>query len=201
MTEQVSHVVWCTLEIATYPKKDIGVDCIFTATFNPGSLTVGFMNAGVLLRKVLQTPSGGRSSPLTEMIIPLTTILTLLFFLALRYFYFRVSKKTLHDTRIIKSGSRIGLLVQKVVKAWSILTHKYLNMSLWDVVIYSVVVPYMVFDGVVMWFFVIITPSDGFAPFDQLWTADVADSPTTALNMVLAVAAARPDDADLGPAA
>lgn len=57
--------------------------------------------------------------------------------------------------------------------------------------------PFMFSGRVPKRFWVIISPSDGFTPLDQLRTAHVADSPTTALSIVSNVAAARPDHVSL----
>lgn len=56
---------------------------------------------------------------------------------------------------------------------------------------------YMFFDAVAKRFIVIITRSDGFVPLDQLSTVQVAYYPSTAPNMVSAVAAARTGNVDL----
>lgn len=92
---------------------------MFKATFNPVILTVSLLKGRVFMPKVLQTPSGGRSSQLSEMIGPPRTIQMLLL-CALCYFDSRVSIMTLHATHVMKYGSAIGLVVQKAVKVWSI---------------------------------------------------------------------------------
>lgn len=157
----------------TYVKKATHVSCIVKETFNPGGLTASVLNGDVCLLKVLEISPDGRSSLLSETIAPPRTIQKLLFSHTPRYLYFRISEETLHDTGVIKSGSRIGLVVQKLVKAWHIHIPKNLNLSLSDAVM-----TYMLLDGVVQWFFVIISPSDGLAPLGQLRTADAADAPT-----------------------
>lgn len=56
---------------------------------------------------------------------------------------------------------------------------------------------YMFFEGVAKRLFVIITPSDNFAPLEPFRIADVDDSPTTTPRILYAEAAARPDNVDL----
>lgn len=80
-----------------------------------------------------------------------------------------------------------------MAKTWSVLILKYINMSLLDAVM-----PYIFVDEVCKRFFVISTPSDGVAPFDQLRAADIPDASKTAPNMVSTVTAARPHDVDFG---
>lgn len=90
-TEQVRDVVRFSLVITTYAMKDICENYVLKETFNPSELTVSVLNSGVFLQNELETPPGGRSSPLSEMIYPPTTIETLLSFHALRNFDFRTS--------------------------------------------------------------------------------------------------------------
>lgn len=52
----------------------------------------------------------------------------------------------------------------------------------------------MFFNGVSKRFLVITAPSDGFAPLDAIWTADVVYSSSYALYMVSALIPARLDE-------
>lgn len=104
--------------------KDIRLKYTFKNTFNPGGLTFGLMNGVVFLQKEFETPPSGRSSLLSNTIVPKKTVHTLLLVNALIYSDLRVPNKKLHATRVVKSGSSIRLVVQIVVKAWSILIRK-----------------------------------------------------------------------------
>lgn len=82
-----------------------------------------------------------------------------LFSHAQHFFDCHVGINTLYATRVSKAGSRIVLVVQKVVKAWSVLFSKYLK--IW---VSNAVMPDMFFYGVCKQCFVIITSADGFTP-------------------------------------
>lgn len=66
------------------------------------------------------------------MIAPPTTMQRFLFFHALLYFDSCVSNKILYAIRVIQFGLKIGIVVERVVKAWSIIILKYLNISFSD---------------------------------------------------------------------
>lgn len=123
------------------------------------------------------------------MIAPPTPIETFLFINALRYHHFCASDMTPHATRVIKFRSKNISVPRKVVKAWSILIRKFVNISF-----SGAVLSYILFDRVDECFFEVIIHSNDFTPFDQMKTYDVADAPTTLPHMVSTVVAGRPDD-------
>lgn len=77
------------------------------------------------------------------MIVPLTTVQKLLCFQRPALLLFTRFQYDPAFHRVIKSGLRIGPFVQRVVKAWRVVTGKSLNMSFSDAVMI-----YMFFAGV-----------------------------------------------------
>lgn len=79
------------------------------------------LKGGVFLHKFLETPINWRRYLLSDMIRPPTTLQMLLLFHALCYFEFRLPKNTLHVNWNTNFTSRMGFLVQTVVKARGVL--------------------------------------------------------------------------------
>lgn len=53
-SEQVLQLVRCTLAVPTYDNIDIHLTNVLKETFSTGGVTVGLLNGGVLLQKVLE---------------------------------------------------------------------------------------------------------------------------------------------------
>lgn len=111
-------------------------------------------------------------------------------FHGLQYVQLCVKNKILHPKRNAKVSSRAGFLVQMAVKGLGVAIRKHLEISISDSGM-----PFIFFNGVTgdSLFLVIMSRSYGYAPRDDLRSADISDYLTLALRNVCSLSASRSD--------
>lgn len=143
-TEHEHWLVKGVQVIYTYAQNDICTNPIFKPAFNPGGLSVGFMDSGDFLWKVLETRllvvvrDNCSSENDTDVDLLLSAAI------------FRVSCLQLDPLclPVIHSGLWIVFVVQDVIKAWIMHVSEFRNMPFADAVM-----QYKLFDGVAKWVF------------------------------------------------